>query len=218
MAQSSTAVLCSGGLDSAVLLALSAQEHSAVTPLFVRSGLNWERDEIHALGRFLTAIAGPNLNPLVVLDVPVGDLYQSHWSLNGAGVPDAASPDEAVYLPGRNVLLLSKSLIWCHLNGVASLALGVLQGNPFPDATPEFFRSFAAIVNRSLGGTVSIETPFAGLSKIEVLHRGRRLPLELTLSCIAPIQGGHCGQCNKCAERRRAFVQSGIQDPTEYVN
>ena len=131
-------------------------------------------------------------------------------------MPDADSPDEAVYLPGRNVLLLSKALVWCHLHDVPALALAVLAANPFPDATPEFFAAFAEAVSRAVGGRVRVETPYAHLSKTEVLRRGRHLPLGLTFSCIAPVGGRHCGRCNKCAERRRAFVAAGIDDATEY--
>ena len=57
-------------------------------------------------------------------------------------------------LPGRNVLLLSKALLWCHLNEVASLALGSLGSNPFPDATPSFFRDLANVVDQSVRGRV----------------------------------------------------------------
>src|SRR5262245_43561097 len=112
------AVLVSGGLDSAVLLGLSAPAHPAVTPLYVRAGLAWEAAEQDCLRRFLGAVAGPSLRPLVTLELPVGDLYGGHWSLTGRGVPGAAAPDAAVYLPGRNVVLLAKSLLWCHLHGV----------------------------------------------------------------------------------------------------
>src|SRR4051794_40089075 len=104
------AVLVSGGLDSAALLGLAARTHPAVPPFYVRTGLAWEAVERDSPGRFLTAIQTPALRPLVTLDLPVTDLYGEHWSLSGRGVPDAASPDEAVYLPGRNVLLLSKAL------------------------------------------------------------------------------------------------------------
>ena len=65
---------------------------------------------------------GPSARPLQVLDLPVGDLAPTHWGLTGRGVPDADSPDEAVFLPARNVLLLSKAMIWCHLHQVGWLA------------------------------------------------------------------------------------------------
>jgi 7-cyano-7-deazaguanine synthase len=210
------AVLVSGGLDSAVLLGSALRTHAAVHPIYVRAGLAWESVERDYLNRFLAAVQTPALRPLVTLDQPVTDLYGAHWSLSGRGVPDTESPDEAVYLPGRSVLLLSKALLWCHLNEVQALALAVLEANPFPDATPAFFEAFAAAVNQAVGGRVQIETPYTHLSKTDVLQRGRELPLGLTFSCIAPVTGRHCGRCNKCAERRRAFAAAGAEDPTDY--
>jgi 7-cyano-7-deazaguanine synthase len=215
MASNSLAVLVSGGLDSAVLLALAARERPTI-PIYVRSGLTWEPAEFAHLQRFLAAIASTQLKPLITLELPVGDLYGPHWSLTGHGVPDEKSPDQAVYLPGRNVILLAKALVWCHLHGVPAIALAVLAANPFTDATPEFFQSMADTVNRAVGGSVRIETPYAALSKVEVVRRGGDLPLEHTFSCIAPVNSRHCGRCNKCAERRRAFADAGMKDPTGY--
>lgn len=211
------AVLVSGGLDSAVLVGLALRDRSAVHPIYVRSGLAWELTEREFLARFLAELKSPRLEPLVTLDLPVTDLYQHHWSLTGRDVPGNDSPDADVYLPGRNVLLLGKSIIWCHLHGVPGIALATLAGNPFPDATPGFFRAFEEVVNRAIGGRVRIETPFAGLSKAEVIRRGRDYPLQHTLSCLRPSGDRQCGQCNKCAERRRAFAAAGVPDPTKYM-
>jgi 7-cyano-7-deazaguanine synthase len=224
--EAAVAVLISGGLDSAVLLAdvlrgeapgLRGKTYEAVHPLYVRCGLTWEPVELKHLQRFLEAVRRPALRPWRVLEMPVADLYGDHWSLTGRGVPDAASPDEAVFLPGRNVLLLAKALLWCHLNGVGAVALAPLEANPFPDATPEFFSTYQAVVNRAVGGAVRVLRPYAALDKVEVLRRGRGLPLELTFSCIRPVDGRHCGRCNKCGERRRAFAAAGIADATDYA-
>jgi 7-cyano-7-deazaguanine synthase len=206
----------SGGLDSAVLLGESAQVYPVVYPLYVRTGLAWEEVELAHLGRFLAGIARASLQPLQILDQPVADLYGKHWSMTGFGVPDAQTPDEAVFLPGRNALLLCKALLWCHLNAVSQLALGILEANPFPDATPQFFKAFTSAINMAVLGEVTVLTPYTGLPKIEVVHRGKRMPLQETFSCINPKVGKHCGQCNKCAERQKAFVDSGIADPTYY--
>lgn len=212
------AVLISGGLDSAILLSDSLRQHRAVFPLYIRTGLAWEGVEQRYLRRFLEAIRCSALQPLQILELPVGDLYGSHWSMTGRNVPDEHSPDEAVYLPGRNVLLLSKAMLWCHLHDVSALALGHLGSNPFPDATPAFFNSFERATNEAIGGEVHIRRPYAGMSKTAVLCRGRALPLEWTFSCIQPIRGRHCGHCNKCAERRRAFADSQLTDRTEYAD
>jgi 7-cyano-7-deazaguanine synthase len=213
---SALAILISGGLDSAILLGEALRDRVAVHPLYIRSGLYWETAELHHLRRFLEAVPGPALQPLHILDLPVTDLYGSHWSLNGQEVPDANSPDEAVFLPGRNVLLLAKAILWCHLRDVPVLALAPLEGNPFPDATPAFFQAYQNVVNEAVAGAVQVLRPYAGLSKTEVLQRGRGLPLALTFSCIRPVAGRHCGCCNKCAERRRAFAAAGMADPTAY--
>src|SRR5713226_6720517 len=228
MEKNSCAVLVSGGLDSAVLLAEMATQISAVFPIFIQAGLRWEPAELYHLRRFLKAIARPAIQPLQLLEMPVTDLYGNHWSITGQDIPDAASPDQAVFLPGRNVLLLAKAMLWCHLNNVPAVALAVLSANPFPDATPVFFYAYADAVNQAVHGHVQILRPFAALKKVDVLRRGRELPLGLTFSCIQPCKTSevsktsevwlHCGRCNKCGERRRAFRDAGIPDPTCYAS
>lgn len=210
------AVLVSGGLDSAVLLAEAAGQFAAVWPLYVQFGLFWEKAELQHLRHFLDAIRSSSLRTLTLLDMPVVDLYGEHWSLTGRGVPEAGTPDDAVYLPGRNVLFLAKAMLWCHLHGVPALALALLETNPFPDATPAFFSNYETIVNQAIGGSVRVVQPYRGLHKDAVLLRGRHLPLQWTLSCMRPVDGRHCGACNKCAERRDAFRRAGCPDPTVY--
>ncbi|MGO8690106.1 MAG: 7-cyano-7-deazaguanine synthase [Thermoguttaceae bacterium] len=214
---STIGLLLSGGLDSSILLGHLLREGRHVQPFYVRSGLRWEDAERRHLDQFLHTLAGPRLAELVVLDLPLADLYGDHWSLTGRGVPDLASPDTAVYLPGRNALLLIKAALWCRLHGIEELALAVLSANPFADATPEFFAEFEVLLDRASGGRLRITRPFGRLAKREVMELGRGLPLELTFSCIAPRDGLHCGACNKCAERIAAFAQIGGDDPTPYA-
>ena len=215
--QNYTAVLVSGGLDSAILLAEMVEKKiPKVYPIFIRCGLHWENTELVYLKKFTNAIKSKNLENLVILDVPVGDLYKNHWSLTAQNVPDLNTPDEAVFLPGRNVLLTAKALLWCNLNKVGSLSLGVLESNPFPDATDDFFRNITDTVNQSVLGNVKLIRPYAGMHKIDVLKSGMNYPLEYTFSCIRPINDLHCGKCNKCAERIKGFHQASIKDPTVY--
>jgi 7-cyano-7-deazaguanine synthase len=211
------AVLVSGGLDSAILVGEAVRADRNVHPLYVRSGLLWEAVELEHLHRFLDALRGPNLRPLHVLELPVTDLYPPHWSLTGRDVPDADTPDEAVFLPGRNVLLLAKAILWCHLHRVPAVAMAPLASNPFPDATPEFFRAYETVLNQAVNGSVRVLRPYAELHKVDVMRRGAGLPLGLTFSCIHPIGQLHCGRCNKCAERRRAFADASQIDPTAYA-
>jgi 7-cyano-7-deazaguanine synthase len=210
------AVLVSGGLDSAILCVHLLRDFSRVFPLYVRSGLRWEDAELSSLDRFLDAVRTMGLEDLVVLHEPIADVYGAHWSTSGASVPGSDTPDEAVYLPGRNLLLTIKTAVWCRLRKVDVLALGSLGSNPFPDSTAEFFLQLESLLNQALGGSLRLICPFARLHKTEVLTLGRELPLHLTFSCINPIEGRHCGACNKCAERKQGFHDAGLPDPTSY--
>jgi 7-cyano-7-deazaguanine synthase len=212
------AVLVSGGLDSCVLLAEHAAASRRLWPIFMRCGLAWEAAELLHLERFLRAIKTESLQALTVLEVPASDLLGNHWSVTGKAVPGWSSDDSEVYLPGRNVLLLGKAMIWCHLNKVASVALATLVGNPFPDATHAFISGFEQLVNQAIGGAVRVLQPYARLSKREVMERGQLLPLDLTFSCINPMGDRHCGRCNKCAERRHAFAEARLRDATIYAS
>jgi 7-cyano-7-deazaguanine synthase len=215
-ARGDVAVLASGGLDSAVLVADLLHQRRAVHPIYVRFGLAWEPTEEAHLRRFLDTLSRPAPEPLTVLEVPIASVYGTHWSVSGDAVPDERSADEAVYLPGRNLLLLAQPSVWCALHGVHAIALGTLKGNPFPDSSPEFFGDFAALVQRGMGHALEVITPFADRTKADVLELGRGFALQHTFSCIDPQGGRHCGHCNKCAERRLAFSVLQIDDVTEY--
>ena len=211
------AVLASGGLDSAVLVAEFLRQGRVTHPVYVRFGLAWEPVEEAYLRRFLDTLTQPGARPLVVLNSPIADVYGSHWSVSGREIPDDRSADEAVYLPGRNLLLLALPSVWCALHDVHTVALGTLKGNPFPDATAEFFDGFASLARRAMGHALEVVTPFASLTKSDVVELGRGLALQHTFSCIDPKGERHCGRCNKCAERRYAFSMLQLEDLTDYA-
>jgi 7-cyano-7-deazaguanine synthase len=215
-----SAVLCSAGLDSAVLVALLARS-TMVTPLYVSVGLAWERAEQAALTRLLEALpfVGGVL-PAVTLSLDMRDLYPStHWAVRGTP-PAYDTPDEDVYIVGRNVVLLTKAAICCAYRQISRLAIGPLAGNPFPDATPQFFATMGRALSLGLAHDIEIVAPFASMDKADVIRLGVELgvPLVQTLSCMNPSSDGrHCGRCSKCRERRDAFVEAEVADPTDYA-
>lgn len=211
-------VLASGGLDSSILIGDLLRHDRPVQPFYIRTGLLWQAEEEAALERFLGAIRTARLQRLVTLELPLADLYDGHWSLTGASVPAYDSPDEAVFLPGRNALLIVKAAVWCQLHGVRELAMAPLGTSPFADAGDQFFHDFQAAMNHGPAPSLRLIRPFGERNKRDVMSLGRNLPLELTFSCIAPLDGVHCGRCNKCAERRSAFALSSIPDKTPYAN
>ena len=211
-------VLASGGVESCVLVGRLARVGHRVVPIYIISGLRWEPAERYWLRRFLRRLPKTaRVQPLVELALPVGDLYGRHWSVGSGRVPGASSNDAAVYLPGRNLLLTVKAALYCAQQRIPTLAIGVLHSNPFSDSSARFFRQVSDAVATAVGRRVRILRPLAHYSKVEVIQRSSVLPLHLSFSCINPRGHRHCGCCNKCAERRRAFRAAGVADRTEHA-
>jgi 7-cyano-7-deazaguanine synthase len=187
-----TAVLFSGGLDSAVLLA-------------------WEQQERAAAESLLRAEAFAPVLPCVTLHADMHDIYPAtHWAMQGTA-PGYDTADEDVYIEGRNIVLLAKASVFMARAALSRVLIGPLAGNPFPDATPAFFEALA--------GAISIEAPLARMHKADVIRLGAELgvPLELSLSCMQPVGGLHCGRCSKCRERIEGFRNAGVPDLTRYA-
>jgi len=223
-----TAVLLSGGLDSAVLVAEEAAS-GEVQPIYVSAGLAWEAAEREIVSSFLArAPLNGRVRPLVSLSVDMRDVYAAtHWAVEGRP-PGYHTSDEDVYLPGRNVILLGKAAVYCAAAKIDRLVIGTLAHNPFPDATPEFRAAMARALTLGLDRALQIEAPYADTEKADVIRRGAALgvPFELTLSCMNPPESAvsrlqsalHCGECSKCRERHDAFVEAAIVDPTTYAS
>jgi 7-cyano-7-deazaguanine synthase len=220
----STGVLLSGGLDSAVLLCEEASR-ARTTPIYVSVGLAWEPAERALVRQYLDRVRPRfDVSPLVELSLDMRDIYApTHWAIVGRP-PAYHTPDEDVYLHGRNIVLLAKAGVYCATAGLDRLVLGTLDHNPFPDATPEFRRAMNLALTEGLNHALAIDAPYAKVSKTEVVRRGAALglPLELTLSCMNPVVTGqgvrHCGVCSKCRERHDAFLAAGTGDPTDYAD
>ena len=230
----STLVLLSGGLDSAVLLADQATR-GPVLPVYVEVGLAWEPAERRMLVHLLAAPVFQDIAALQTVAFDMRDVYPpTHWAVRGTP-PAYDTPDEDVYLTGRNLVLLTKAGVVAATCHTSRIALGPLAANPFPDATPDFFAAMAHALSLGLDAPIEIATPFVDMHKEDVIRLGASLgvPLELTLSCMNPIAmpshtagaGGsaesgvplHCGLCSKCRERRDGFAAAGVSDRTLYA-
>jgi 7-cyano-7-deazaguanine synthase len=229
-------VLFSGGLDSAVLLADEAARDT-VQPVYLSAALAWEEAERAVATALIDRLAQRrSIGPLVPLRVDMTDVYAAtHWALQGRP-PAYDTPDEDVYLPGRNIILVSKAAVYAAAVGASRIVIGTLGHNPFPDATPQFRDAIAHALALGLAHPLTVEAPFAEMTKAEVIRRGATLgvPFEWTLSCMNPPRPAvhspvpaaatvdapaaiHCGACSKCRERHDAFRDAGIADPTPYV-
>lgn len=227
MSQSGVVALVSGGLDSLCLVRTLLAQRAAVHPVYVRSGLVWEAAELFWLREWLAKLRQPRLparraqagiRTLTVLQAPMAGVYARHWSLTGRGVPSRDSRDAAVYLPGRNVLLVAHTALYATRERLSTIALGILAGNPFADARPELLKRLAGVLSQALSHRIRVTTPLRRLSKAALIAKFPRESFGLTFSCLQPESNRHCGRCNKCAERQRAFATAAVPDPTTYAS
>ena len=199
-------VLASGGFDSSVLLADLLERGHEVHPFYVRSGFYWEKAELHWLKLFLKKLKHKRLKPLTIAEVPMRWIMGGHWSLSGKGAPSSRAAWDSVYLPGRNLLLLSQAGVYAATHGIPIVALGVLRGNPFADSRPKFLKDMESAINDALRSRLKIEAPYTQLAKSQVARLaarlGKRFPLELTFSCLRPRGLSACGKCSKCGETK----------------
>ena len=215
--QAAVGVLVSGGVESAAMLAGALQRYERVYPIYVRKGFIWEKIEMVYLRRLAASFKEDGLAQPAVLEVPAQPIYNPHWALGRKRVPGFNAPDSAVFLPGRNLLLLSLGGLFCAMRKIPTLWLGILKGNPFRDAKAGFIRQMETLLEETLPVPVRIATPLRELSKEEVIRRWPDLPWQHTFSCLSPVNRKHCGRCQKCSERKAGFKKAGVADPTRYA-
>ena len=114
-------------------------------------------------------------------------------------------------------MLIGLAAIWCASRGIEKIALGTLAGNPFADATEEFFEGLRHSFCPPPLASASPLPPRSDTSgRRSSCRRYAHLPLGLTLTCMAPRGGVHCDACNKCRERKEAFAEASVADGAAY--
>jgi 7-cyano-7-deazaguanine synthase len=197
-------LLASGGLDSTTLAYWLAAKDIPFTPLFIDYGQHCKQTEFETLKRVL-----PEQVMSLVETVRIGDIYRSCRSRLIAA-PDLWSEQvsgDDLYLPYRNLLMLTVSAAFAQARGYAHLYSAFINSNHAKeiDCSAEFFERLGGMLSDY--GTVSIEMPFRNLSKTEVATIGLSLgaPIAQTYSCQAATTVP-CGACPNCVDRARALL------------
>lgn len=209
-------LLLSGGLDSALLLARARDQRQSIHALYVSFGFSWEYAERHYLKQILEWCCSPENPPLILRPYPYRCFHPKHWGFSPWKVPDQRSPDQQVLIPGRNQVFFAEAFSHAEENGLNEVWLGTLKNNPFPDAQAQYLQALEKSLNRDRKKFIHFQTPLASRQKSEWIKKYPDFPYALTFSCLRPQGLFHCGHCNKCAERQRAFARAGIPDPTRY--
>lgn len=217
-------VLLSGGLDSAVALAVAARECDEVYCLTVRYG---QRHAIEvACAAQIARAAGAAEHR--ILDVDLASWGGSSLTGEGEIPKDRSEPDREAgipptYVPARNTVLLALALAWAEVLGAEGIYIGAHEQDAggYPDTRPEFLAAFQRMADCATragteGRGPAIRAPLIGKSKAEVIALGRSLGVDFarTSSCYDPLaDGSPCGRCDACRIRARGFSAIGLPDP-----
>jgi 7-cyano-7-deazaguanine synthase len=216
-------VLVSGGMDSAVTLALAREQGFACHALSVSYGQR-HTSELAAAAE-LAVVQGAVQHKVVTIDLR---------SIGGSAltadiaVPEAAAEGIPVtYVPARNTIMLSIALGWAEVLGADDLFCGVnaVDYSGYPDCRPEFVEAFERLANLATqagveGHRLTVHAPLIRMSKAQIALEGQRLGLDFsrTVSCYqADDQGRACGRCDACRLRAEGFAAAGLADPTRYA-
>ena len=215
-------VLVSGGMDSAVTLAIARERGFTCHALSVDYGQR-HRSELEAAKRVVAAV-GARVHKTVCIDLR---------SIGGSALTaDIDVPDNGgsgipiTYVPARNTIMLSIALGWAEVLGANDIFCGVnaVDYSGYPDCRPAFIEGFEKLANLATkaaieGAALRVHAPLMHMSKADIAREGQRLGVDFsaTVSCYQADQNGHaCGHCDACRLRAGGFAAAGIADPTRY--
>ncbi len=216
-------VLVSGGMDSAVTLAMARAQGFACHALSVAYGQR-HVSELAAAER-VAAQFGAVEHKTVHVDLRSigGSALTAHIDVpeqGGVGIP-------ITYVPARNTIMLAIALGWAEVLGADDIFCGVnaVDYSGYPDCRPEFIAEFERLANLATkaaveGARLNIQTPLIQMSKAEIVRAGVRLGVDfsITVSCYqADADGRACGHCDACDLRAQGFADAGVPDPTRYA-
>ena len=218
-------VLVSGGMDSAVTIALAREQGYQVYALSVAYGQRHSA-ELEASERVSRALGAVEHKTVHVdlrtiggsaltadIDVPLDQLGDQ-------GIP-------VTYVPARNTIMLSIALGWAEVLGSNDLWCGVnaVDYSGYPDCRPAFIEAFEHLANVATkagveGAGIKVHAPLMRMSKADIAREGQRLGVDfsITVSCYqADAEGRACGHCDACRLRAQGFISAGLPDPTRYI-
>ena len=221
-------VLLSGGLDSATVLAMAAEQGYRLHALSFDYGQHC-RTELHAAAQLARAAGAAHL----VLPLSLGEIGGSALTedrpVPAAGQAAMHFGIPETYVPARNTVFLAVALGWAEGLGAHSIFIGAnsLDYSGYPDCRPEYIEAFnrlaaLATAEGAAGGRpVTVEAPLLHMSKAEIIKEGLRLGVDfsLTVSCYQPSPDSFpCGTCESCVLRLKGFADAGLSDPLRYAS
>lgn len=212
-------VVFSGGLDSTTMLYWAKEKYDEVFTLSFDYGSKHNKTEHeHALK---TCEKLGIKNTLIPLDF-ICQYFKSDLLLSGGDIPEGEYAEDnmkSTVVPFRNGIMLAIAAGFAESNDIDDIIIGNHGGdhNIYPDCRPEFIDDIKAAITAGTEKGIQVVSPFCNINKADIVKTGADLGVDfsLTYSCY---KGGikHCGKCGTCLERKQAFIDANVIDPTEY--
>jgi len=217
-------VVLSGGMDSATLL--YHIKDMGAEPIAISFDYNQKhRKELQSARELITYTATKQWKIFDLYDL--ADITgKSSLTNEDTAVPEGHYTDQSMrstVVPNRNMVMLSIAASWAVNEGAIGVATGVHAGDHaiYPDCRTEFIVHMETTLKLANDGFIhphfQVIAPYIQMDKAGIVQIGTRLgvPYGITWSCY---KGGniHCGKCGTCVERREAFSDASVEDPTEY--
>ena len=221
-------ILVSGGMDSAVVLAMAREQGFACHALSVSYGQR-HTSELAAAAR-ISGLLGAVEHKVVTVDLRSigGSALTADIDVPESDAGDATAAGIPVtYVPARNTIMLSIALGWAEVLGANDFFCGVnaVDYSGYPDCRPEFIAAFERLANLATkagveGAGLRLHAPLMAMSKADIVREGLRLGVDFseTVSCYkANASGAACRRCDACRLRAEGFSAAGVVDPTRYA-
>ena len=215
--------ILSSGMDSGVSTALLSREYdiSAITFDYGQRSAQMEIRYARKLSEYLgiehRVIELPWLGELG------GSVLTDEGELPSPGdlddIEECLETARKVWVPGRNIVFTSVGVSFAEAMEADAVIVGWdrEEAATFPDNSREFLEAFNSLLGIGTLRGVRVIAPVIDMTKKEIVEAGMEIdfPFELTYSCYTG-EDVHCGVCESCLRRRRAFELAGAEDPTEY--
>lgn len=214
-------VLCSGGMDSVTALYWARREHTVVAAVSFDYGSKHNHREIPFAAEHAGGLGVRHeIVPLKFMD----ELFASDLLASGGEIPEGhyqAENMKQTVVPFRNAIMLSVATGFAESIGAEAVVIAAHGGDHaiYPDCREDFMHAMGDAMRLGTDAHVQLLRPFIAMTKGEIAAAGARLGVNFarTWSCY---KGGelHCGRCGTCVERREAFAEARLVDPTRYTS
>jgi 7-cyano-7-deazaguanine synthase len=208
-------VVLSGGPDSATVAYWANKNGYQLYPITFKYGQIAVKET--ELAQKIATTLGTSTK---IIDLSaLKNIFGEVTALCNSDIPLTSEFTSPIIVPFRNAIFLSAAVAYAVSVGANKIFYGA-QGSdePFyPDCRREFYQAFEKAARLGTCQEISIQAPFSDMCKSDVIKKGKQLgvPLEVTWSCY--LDGAkHCGKCESCINRKKAFRKAGVDDPTEY--